>query len=190
MTHIGTQTIETQRLILRKFELSDAPCAYRYWAGVEEIQKNYAEPTYETLEKTEELLSQYIEKCESDDYYRWAVVLKETGECVGMVAFYLVNTDFEFGEIEYCIGKDFQNKGYITEATRALIDYGFEKIGFNRIQICCRDNNPKSRRVIEKCGFTFEGTLREYFKFEGEFCGRHYFSILSKEYENAKENIK
>ncbi|MBR3463836.1 MAG: GNAT family N-acetyltransferase, partial [Clostridiales bacterium] len=73
-------------------------------------------------------------------------------------------------------------KGYATEATKALIKYGFEQIGLHKVQICVRPSNTPSKRVIEKCGFTFEGTLRDYFYIDGKYEGRMYYSILKDEF--------
>ena len=90
--------------------------------------------------------------------------------------------DGAFGEIEYCIGSTFQGKGYATEAAKAVIDFGFRKIGFNKVQICVRPSNIPSKSVIEKCGFNYEGALRDYFRINGEFEDRLYYSILKEEW--------
>lgn len=190
LRHLGTKTIETSRLILRKFSESDISSAFRYWAGVEEIQTGYGEPTYDTPEKTAELLRSYIGRYESDEYYRWAVILRESGECIGQIALFLVNTKNEFCEIEYCIGKEFQGKGIATEATNAIIEFSIKSVGFQRVSICCRENNPASKRVIEKCGFVYEGALRRHFKCADGFHDRLEFSILTDEFDSIKEKYK
>ena len=95
-------------------------------------------------------------------------------------------TDNRFAEIEYCIGAQFQCRGYCTEAAKAVIAFGFDRMGLHKVQICCKTINAPSRRVIEKCGFTYEGTLRDYFFMDGEYVGRNYFSILRNEYENRR----
>ena len=138
LTHIGTDTIETERLILRKFKISDDEAMLKYWIADEKIQSLYSEPVYTT-------------------------------------------------KIEYCIGSDFQCKGYATEATKAVIQYGFDKINLHKVQICTKTINKPSKRVIEKCGFTYEGTLRDYFYMDGEYVGRLYFSMLKSEFE-SKQN--
>ena len=175
----GTQEIETERLLLRQFNLDDVDSAFRNWAGVEEIQDSYGEPVYETPEKTEKLLRKYIIGYLSGYKYRWAVIEKESGECIGQIAFYHVETQNCWGEIEYCIGKAYQGREYATEATKAVIDYGFKRIGFHKVQISCRPGNIQSKRVIEKCGFEYEGTLRDFFYRNGKYEGRMYFSLLA-----------
>ena len=178
----GTQTIETERLILRRFAIEDAESAMRNWAGDDHVQKMYGEPSYKTIKAAERLLAKYIKSYDKGNYFRWAVIERTSGECIGQVAYFLVDTGNNFGEIEYCIGTGYQGKGYATEATKAIIDYGFRKIGFHKVQICVRPSNAPSKKVIEKCGFTYEGTLRDYFFIDGKYEGRMYFSILENEY--------
>lgn len=184
LTHIGTQTIETDRLILRRFEYSDDDAMLRNWVADENVQKMYSEPVYSTKDEVRGLLDKYIGSYEREDYYRWAVIDKECGECVGQIAFFLVDSKNHFTEIEYCIGTEFQCRGYATEATKAVIAYGFDRINLHKVQICTKTINSKSKRVIEKCGFTYEGTLRDYFCMDGNYVGRLYFSILCDEYYN------
>lgn len=183
LTHISTQAIETERLILRRFEYSDSTSMLRNWIADEKIQSLYSEPTYETEEAVTELLTKYITSYEKEDYYRWAIIDKEANECIGQIAYFLVDSKNHFAEIEYCIGSAFQCRGYATEATKAVIKYGFEKMNLHKVQICTKTINIPSKRVIEKCGFTYEGTLRDYFYMNGEYVGRLYFSILRSEYE-------
>ena len=117
--------------------------------------------------------------------YRWAVVLKETDECIGQIAYFLVDEKNHFAEIEYCIGRDYQNRGLATEAAKAVIAYGFEEIGLHKVQICHKSINPASKRVIEKCGLHYDGTLRDYFYMDGRYVDRLYYSMLETEYHKS-----
>ena len=99
LTHNGTQTIETERLILRKFEYSDCESVFKNWASDEKVQMMYSEPTYSTLEETKGLLDKYIGGYQREDYYRWAVIDKENGECIGQIAYFLVDNKNHFAEI-------------------------------------------------------------------------------------------
>ena len=183
LTHTGTQTIETEKLILRCFEYSDDDAMLKYWIADEKIQSLYSEPVYTTKEEVKKLLDKYISSYKNSDYYRWAIIDKVTEECVGQIAYFLVDSKNHFAEIEYCIGTAFQRKGLATEATRAIIKYGFEKINLHKVQICTKTINKPSQRVIEKCGFTYEGTLRDYFFMDNKYVGRLFYSILRGEFE-------
>lgn len=183
LTHIGTQTIHTERLILRRFEYTDDTAMLKYWVADEKIQLLYSEPTYTTKKEVKELLDKYIGSYERNDYYRWAIIERNSNECIGQIAYFLVDSKNHFAEIEYCIGSDFQCKGLATEATKAVMEYGFHKIHLHKVQICTKTINQPSKRVIEKCGFTYEGLLRDYFYMNGEYVGRLYFSMLKSEFE-------
>ena len=189
LIHTGPKTIKTQRLILRKFISEDAKAAFANWAGDEKVQNDYGEPVYKTEEETKELLNKYIDRYQSGDSYRWAIDIADGEKCVGQIAYFIVDSNNMFCEIEYCIGERFQNKGFITEAVKAVTKYGFESVGFNRIQVSCRSVNTPSKRVIEKCDFTYEGVLREFFNHLGEFQDREYYSILKREWEVDNEHF-
>lgn len=77
LTHLGTKTIETERLILRRFEYSDIDSMLRNWIADEQTQWDYGEPSYETPEAVRELFDKkYVVSYSRDDYYRWAVIEK------------------------------------------------------------------------------------------------------------------
>jgi ribosomal-protein-alanine N-acetyltransferase len=182
ITCIGTKLIETKRLMLRKFEYTDDENMLKYWISDPKIQSMYLEPVYTTKEEVRALLGKYISNYEKNDYYRWAIILKETNKCIGQIAYFLLDKNNHFAEIEYCIGSIFQRRGLATEATRAIIQYGFEKMNLHKVQISHKSINIPSRRVIEKCGFVYEGTLRDYFYMDGRYVDRLYYSILKDEF--------
>ena len=185
----GTEDIETDRLFLRKFTYEDAKSMLNNWVADDNIQHMYGEPSYKTYEAVRSLLDKYIEGYNDEHFFRWAVTEKGSGECIGQIAYFLVDRNNHFGEIEYCIGSSYQGRGYASEVTRAVIDYGFDRIGFHKVQICVRPSNTPSRKVIEKCGFEYEGTLRDYFYMDGKYEDRMYFSIIRKD-PNPWEDIR
>lgn len=189
LTHTGTIEIETERLILRRFEYSDIDSMIRNWIADEKTQWDYGEPFYSTPEEVRLLLdTKYIASYNREDYYRWAVIEKSSGECIGQIAYFTVDTNNQHGEIEYVIGPSFQGRGYATEMTKAVIAFGFEKINFHRIEIDCRTENEASRKVIEKCGLTYEGVFRDFFWRSDHYEGRRVFSILKEEWEDKWQN--
>ena len=99
------------------------------------------------------------------------------------------NSSYEFAafehnraDISYYIDKDYMNKGYATEAAREMLKYGFERFGFNKIQGICMSCNPASRRVMEKIGMKYEGTLRQDLLKDGFYYDLDRLSILKNEY--------
>lgn len=184
LKHNGTQTIKTERLILRKFDYTDDDDMLKYWVSDPLIQLLYSEPIYLNKVEVSELLIKYISSYEKPNYYRWAIILEETKECIGQIAFFLVDSKNQFGEIEYCIGSNFQKKGIATEAIKAVIQFGFKSINFHKIQVCHKEGNIASKRAIEKCCFKYEGTLRDFFYMNGKYVDRLYYSLLKEEFND------
>ena len=174
LTHIGTQTIETERLILRRFEYSDIDSMLRNWIADEQTQWDYGEPYYSSSEDVKELFdTKYIVSYSKDDYYRWAVIEKKSGECIGQIAYFSVDTNNQHGEIEYVIGPVFQGKGYATEMIRlALIEC--KKLGINKVLMTCDKDNIGSAKSIINNGGILEN---EFVNSDGEVEQRYWITL-------------
>ena len=188
LIHCGTKEMETDRLYLRPFKYSDDNDMLKYWISDPEIQLPLSEPIYSTKEEVKELLDKYIESYQKADYYRWAVVKKESLECIGQVAIFLVNEKNHWCEIEYCIGSQFHRKGFAYEAINAIMDFAFAEVNFHKMQVCHKDYNVASKAIIRKCGFEYEGALRDYFYMDGKYVTRCFYSMLKSEWESLRAN--
>ena len=186
LEHCGTIEIKTERLLLRQFKRTDAEDMLKHWISDPNIQSMLSEPIYATKEEVRELLDKYITSYQNDDYYRWAIVEKESLACIGQIAIFLVNEKNHWCEIEYGIGSQFHRRGFASEATKAIINFAFAKVNVHKIQVCHKENNVASKGVIQKCGFTYEGTLRDYFFMDGKYVNRCYYSMLKSEWETIR----
>ena len=148
--HIGSQTIETERLILREFTAGDAHDMYINWASNPKIQLEYGEPVYLMKEQVQELLDKWILNCCDKCFYRQAIILKERNANIGQIAFCRVYEEVATAEIEYCIGEDYWGSRYALEALNAVIEYMLLNSGFKKLEAFHRKANPKSGRVLEK----------------------------------------
>lgn len=161
MTHIGTQYIETDRLILRRFEMSDAPAMFDNWASDDEVTKYLTWPSYTDVAAVEQKLEQWVSRYTDADRYHWAIVLKENGpEPIGSIGACHWHEDEEVPEIGYCMGKRWWHRGIMSEALGAVIDFLFDRVGVERIIARHDVNNPHSGGVMRKCSMKFEG-IRE-----------------------------
>ena len=162
LNHKGTQTIETDRLILRPFTMADAEPMYRNWANDDEVTKFLTWPTHESVEITKMVLADWTASYAKPDFYNWAIVLKDNGpEPIGSISVVAQNSKTECAEIGYCMSRAHWGKGIMTEALSATIDFFFAEVGFNRVQADHDANNPASGKVMEKSGMRFEGTARQ-----------------------------
>ena len=187
LKHCGTKTIETERLVLRQFRYEDDDDMLAYWISDPQIQSLYSEPVYTTKNEVKALLDKYIGSCEKDDYYRWAIIEKESKICIGQIAIFLVDSKNHFCEIEYALGSKFHRKGYATEAVKSILDFCFNKVNFHKVQVCHKESNIASQGVIRRCNFAYEGTLRDYFYMDGKYVSRLYYSMLKDEYAKMKD---
>ena len=162
LTHKGTKTIETDRLILRQFTMDDAPAMYRNWASDDIVTKHMTWPTHPSVEVSKMVLSDWTASYAKDDYYQWAIVLKENGpEPIGSISAVHIHEKIDGAVMGYCMARSHWGKGIMTEALIALIDFFFTEVGVNRIEADHDPNNPASGRVMEKSGMSYEGTLRQ-----------------------------
>jgi ribosomal-protein-alanine N-acetyltransferase len=187
ITHKGTQTIYTKRLILRKFTADDAQAMFENWASDARVTRYLTWRPHESPEATKQLLELWCAAYENQNTYNW--VMEYEGTPIGNISVVRLSEKSEHAELGYCMGYAYWNKGFMPEAVKAVIDYLFAEIGVNRVGISHAVKNPASGRVAQKCGLTFEGTKREYFKtFEGEFLDISDYGILRSEWEKEKHN--
>lgn len=150
MIHSGTNKIETSRLLLRPFVITDCDNVFSNWASNPNIQTEYGEPVYTDINEINNLLSNWIKNYSNDDFYRWAIIEKSSNQNIGQIAFCKVYSDSSTAEIEYCIGECFWGNGYAGEALTAIIEYTFKNTSFTKLEAFHREVNIKSGRVLEK----------------------------------------
>ena len=77
MRHYGTQLLETERLILRRFEIGDAEAMYKNWASDFDVTKYLTWPVHTSIDVSKAVLEEWITSYSKNNYYQWAIVLKE-----------------------------------------------------------------------------------------------------------------
>jgi [ribosomal protein S5]-alanine N-acetyltransferase len=173
--------LETERLLLRAIEENDSAAIFDY-ACDPEVARYTTWDAHKSMEDAKNLVRFIRKRYSENKPSNWAVILKNQSRLLGTCGFvsgFPVNKRAELG---FSIRKDCWNKGYMTEAVRKVIDFGFKVIGLNRIEACCDAENKASARVLEKCGLKFEGVLRQYVFNKGKFRDIRSYSILAEEY--------
>jgi len=158
LKHKGTQTMKTNRLVLRRFTPDDADAMFHNWASEPDVAKTVTWNTHESVETSKEVISMWLNEYQKEDTYQWCI--EYSGEAIGGISGLEVNEELRSVAIGYCIGTKWWGLGIATEALRVVIDYLFD-IGFNRIWGVHNIGNSASGRVMEKCGFQFEGIIRQ-----------------------------
>lgn len=183
MKHLGTKTIETKRLILRRFRIEDAEAMYRNWASDDEVTKYLTWSTHESEAVTKAVLKDWIENYEkSDSYYTWCIESKEIGEPIGSISVVSDNPKVGSVEIGYCISEAYWHQGITSEALAAVIKFFHEEVGIRRIESRHDPKNPYSGKVMEKCGLQYEGTRKQADWNNSGICDAALYGIV---YEDA-----
>lgn len=187
MKHLGTQKIETQRLILRQFTMKDAQAMYDNWASDPEVTRYLMWPAHGNVHVTEAVLRDWISHYEDDDFYQWAIVLKEQGTApIGSISVVSHDDQVQKAHIGYCIGKDWWNRGIASEALQGVIDFLFREVGMLRIDSRHDVRNPYSGAVMKKCGMQYEGMLRQSDWNNQGFCDTCWYGILKEDWEKIR----
>ncbi|MBO4872108.1 MAG: GNAT family N-acetyltransferase [Lachnospiraceae bacterium] len=182
MNHCGTQTIETERLLLRRFSADDAEAMYANWASDPEVTKFLTWPTHGSVEVTRAVLKDWVSAYAQNNYYQWAIVLKEHGSGpIGSISAVKVDDGIAKAEIGYCMGKEWWHRGIMSEALRAVIDFFFDRVGMNRIECRHDPRNPHSGQVMKKCGMVYEGTMRSADRNNQGICDLCYYALLQSD---------
>lgn len=140
-------TMETKRLILRKFKITDAELMYKNWASDDRVTKYMPWDTYTDVEKVKEFIQSKIDKND----YTFVIEYKETSEPIGTISIMHINSDFTSCEVGYVLGYDYWNKGIMTEALFEVLKFAFSK-SFTKVYACHNKENKASGAVMMKCG--------------------------------------
>ncbi|RYG75335.1 N-acetyltransferase [bacterium] len=174
--------LETPRLLLRPFELSDAPAVQRLAGAIEiaRVTLNVPHP-YE-----DGMAEQWIERQQRPENRahtsNFAITQRENSELCGCIGL-SVNQKQSQAELGYWIGVPFWNLGYGTEAARAIIGFAFETLQLERVQARHLDINPASGRVMQKIGMQFEGISRKGARKGNTFYDLAHYAILREDWQ-------
>jgi RimJ/RimL family protein N-acetyltransferase len=170
--------LQTERL-LRELKMDDAPALntidgdpeVAYWNGFEALD----------LEGTRGYIESVMRHANQSprQYYTLAIVRKADNRLIGRCGLDRGGPDL----LGYCLCRDLWGKGYMTEAVRAVVDYGFREINLHRIWADCDPRNIGSRRVMEKMGMRREGHAIENYRYpNGEWADTYFYAILDREW--------
>jgi len=154
-------TLHTDRLILRPFDLSDAPDVQRL-AGdyaVANTTLNIPHPYEDGM--AEQWIATHKPEFEKGESVTFAITLHSQPALVGAIDL-IINPRFKRAELGYWIGVPYWNQGYCTEAAAALVHFAFETLRLHKITAHHQTRNPASGRVMQKLGMQKEGTLKEH----------------------------
>lgn len=177
------KTLETERLILRAFSKKDADALYNY-AKNPNVGPHAGWKPHANAKESKRIIAGIFLSSQA-----WAIIDKETETLIGSIG---LEPDkrrpgIKSKELGYSLSEKSWGKGLMTEAAKRVIQYGFEQMDLDIIAICTGPTNERSTRVIEKCGFKYEGTERYcYLIYDGSIRSSKCYSLLRSEWEEQQ----
>ena len=186
INHLGSVTLETERLLLRKtikedidelFYIELNPNVRRY-LGVHKVgtslndNRNYFD----------------FSKYDNLDFYRWSIIEKNTNKLLGCIYLNVHDEKARIYGIDYFLREDSWNKGYATEASKCILNFAFEKLNVNRIESSGAKSNPGTLKVMEHIGLKYEGVRKDgIFYYYGGIQDLVLYGITKEEYYKFKK---
>ena len=171
---------------------------YRNWANDPDVTRFLRWTPHKNEAETRELLAAWATLYPNGDYYQWGIVEKATGEVFGSLGVFRSSSaepvrdpwpgfDHSNGvwEVGYCIGKAWWNKGFTTEALKAVLDFWFKNTDSDWLACSHAFQNPASGKVMTKAGFVYDHDA-EYHKFDGTPVSCKCYALTRKHYEEIE----
>ncbi len=177
------RSLETERLWLRPFTKDDAEALFAY-AKNPNVGPHAGWKPHANVQESEAVLKEIFLVNQM-----WAIIEKSSQRLIGSIG---LEPDkrrpgIASKELGYSLAEEFWGKGLMTEAAQAVITYAFEEMNLDMLAICTGPTNERSARVIEKCGFRYEGTTRYCYKiYDGSIRDSRCYSLLKKEWETLR----
>lgn len=175
------QNLETERLLLRRLDANDADeiLALR---GNPEIMKYIPRPLAKTKEDALEHIAMIEDKIVNNTGINWGITIKGSSKIIGIIGHYRISPENHRAEIGYMSFPETNGKGYMSEAIKAVVAYGFEHMQLHSIEAIIDPDNLASEKVLQKNGFVKEAHILENELWEGRFLDTVIYSLLKRNF--------
>lgn len=186
---LNTPTLYTDRLILRKLEITDAEDVFDY-GKQPAVSKYMSWDKHKSINDSINYIEFTINRYENGDAGEWAIILKETGKLIGAIGFVRFEEGNFCGEIGYALSKDYWSQGIMTEALKRIIKFSFEDMRINRVVAIHAIENPASGKVMQKANMQFEGILKQRYYAKEKFWDTKQYAIVKSDWINIDDDLK
>ena len=173
-------TLQTDRLILRQLTMEDVDFVFQHFHDPQVAQYLMDEPPVADHAQAQAIIDFYLEP-EGKTHNRWGIVRRADNRLIGTCGYHKWEKAYFRAEIGYDLSPDCWGHGYMSEALRAVIRHGFERMELNRIDALVYIHNARSIQLLQRLGFKQEGLLRDYFCLDGIFFDHFLFALLRRE---------
>jgi ribosomal-protein-alanine N-acetyltransferase len=176
-------TLITDRCIMKSITMNDLNEIHQIYSN-KEVMDFMQRPPMKCIKEAESLILKWHNMLTEKNGFRWGVFLKSNpNKLIGTIALHYWNKNSNSIELGADLAKEYWNQGLAYEFTKPAIDFAFNELNINRIELRCHPKNIASTKIAKKFGFTYEGTLREYVFVEGNgYVDESVYSMLKYEY--------
>lgn len=169
------------RVVVRPARAQDAS-RLRIWRGEPSVRKHQPLREVSLAQLRADLAAATVADLYRARGDRFVWIVEASGEPCGWITLVVTNWDHGLAEIGYALSTKFQNRGIMAQALAVLLPDIFLRTPLERVEARCSVDNLGSRKVLEKLGFTFEGTLRAYFRLRGKRIDHALYALLRIDY--------
>ena len=187
MNLLGSKTLETERLLLRKTEEQDLKKLWKILLD-RDISRYYLTcKINDNWEDEKKWQYKKLERAANPDIFCWTIIRKDNNEVIGQITVQEGSTeDKSIRDIGWFIPKINQRKGYAYEAASKVLDYMFNEVKLNKIETSVAMINPASWHLMEKLGFKrLETTHKNKYYFVEEEVDSYEYELTKEEYEGV-----
>jgi RimJ/RimL family protein N-acetyltransferase len=171
--------------------MQDADDMFSNWACSAAAAEHMLWSPSKTVDEVKDRISGWIDQYDKSNlFYQWAISLKASGKVIGSIMLHCISESNRSAEAAYVLGEKFWSNGYMTEALRAVIEYGIDRMGLNRIAADHFIANPASGRVMIKAGMKFEGIVRQKYYAKKGFADCAAYAILADDLHDSQHEAQ
>ncbi|MFF0191203.1 GNAT family N-acetyltransferase [Streptomyces sp. NPDC005244] len=185
-TSLPTPTLHTPRLRLRPFEETDANDLFALHSSAY-VLRYWDSPPWSEHARAEKFLTDSRQMAQQGTGTRLAVERLTDGAFIGWSSLNDWNPDHRSASLGYCFNQAAWGHGYATEAAHAVLQWAFHTLDLNRVQAEADTRNLASARVLEKLGFTHEGTLRENCIVNGDVSDSWVYGLIKRDWRPSPQ---
>lgn len=171
--------LRTERLMLRELRAADASALFAMRSDPR-VMLHIGRPVAASEQDAIELIERITADRTNNAGVTWGMAPHGSHTLIGTIGFYRLKLEHHLAEVGYMLHADHWGKGLMTEALEAVVNCGFERYHFHRIEAITDPANGASRALLEKCGFALEGILKQNYLWNGEFQDSCIFGRLRK----------
>ena len=163
MNKLGTVTLESERLILRKCMELDYKDSFKYCCSNPDLCRLQGFDVHKSDETTRRSFKEKEEQYKIDNmFYEWAIVRKEDNQFMGEIALVQYNEEYNAIQLGYHLGKAFRGHGYMQEALDRILKFAFEELDVDQVYALILNDNNSSQKVAKSNNLEYSRTIQDY----------------------------